>query len=115
MYAGAGKKLQGAGPGHSHAKWRNKFIKSFVIFRSPGFLFVFIVVISVANAFHEVFNQEDEVTMLFELLDMCEFVAYPFPVVYEFACCGVVEENCFAQDHSHFVLFQLFSCKAGEP
>ena len=52
--------------------------------------------------------------MLFKLLYMCQFMPYPFTVIDKLLCCGVMQQNGFAQHHGHFILLQLPGCYTGQ-
>lgn len=95
-------------------KGRDIPVEALIFFRQPGFFFVLIVVIAIFYAFYQVFYQEEQVSVFFELLNMRQFMSYPFAVIDKLLPGGIVQQNGAAQYHRHLILFQLAGCQAGQ-
>ncbi len=89
-------------------------IKTAIFFCCPCFFFVFIILVTIADAFYGVPEQKTKEAILLKLFDMRQFVPQPFFIIDDFCAGGIVQEDGAAEDHRHFVLFQLPRSKAGK-
>lgn len=80
-------------------------VQADIFFCVPCFLFVFVVLVAVADAFNDIAKQEGKEPMPVELPYMRQFVPQPFLIVEDFRLSSIVQQYGPAQYHRHFILF----------